>query len=112
MSNHTPGPWHWKGDGFTDEPSHCPHGTDWTDHGPDLVSATGEVVICSTGYDASNVDIKAADARLIAAAPALYDALKFAVSVLSTAGIAGSVYAPVLQQARKALELAEKGEQE
>ncbi|WP_087075917.1 hypothetical protein [Mycobacterium dioxanotrophicus] len=79
----TPGPWTWDGDTFSDAAEHkCPHGTQWTDHGPDLVrgnedgSAIEEYsadndVITSGGYDASGLEIKTADAEFIAAARTL-----------------------------------------
>lgn len=76
MAEHTPGPWHWEGDNFKGEPEHCPHGTEWTNHGPDLIGLGGEVVISSDGYDASDLSVKAADAHLIAAAPRLLEALE------------------------------------
>ncbi|MDG5773906.1 hypothetical protein [Mycolicibacterium fortuitum] len=79
----TPGPWTWDGDTFADAAEHkCPHGTQWTDHGPHLVRgnedgsafdewSADDMVITSNGYDASGLEIKTADAEFIAAAPQL-----------------------------------------
>lgn len=88
----TPGPWTWDGDTFSDAPEHkCPHGTQWTDHGPDLVRGNpdgstfeefdaDDLVITSNGYDASGLEIKTADAEFIVNArdlvPELVSALK------------------------------------
>jgi hypothetical protein len=70
----TEGPWEWEGD----YPSgHCPHDTEWTDHGPDLVIVAKlpadkygvepvADVITSSGYDASSLTIRDADAEFIA----------------------------------------------
>ena len=68
----SPGPWKWEGDY---PKGHCPHGTDWTDHGPDLVSSVKtndkfdrefHAVIESSGYDASSLTITDDDAEFIA----------------------------------------------
>lgn len=75
----TEGPWEWDGDSFSDvKPDACPHGDPWTDHGPDLLRAvanarmnTANYVISSHGYDASSLDINAADAEFIAASRSL-----------------------------------------
>jgi hypothetical protein len=88
----TPGPWVWDGDSPMDvEPTVCPHASRWTDHGPDLVNGdqqkvwdaywkndpTGESsgkpepptgVLVAHGYDASGLNVCAADATFIAAA--------------------------------------------
>lgn len=78
----TPAPWVWTGDSFDDvEPEVCPHGTEWTDHGPDLGSTLNdESIITSHGYDASGLSIKTADAEFIAHArddiPFLLDRLR------------------------------------
>ncbi len=69
----TPGPWHWEGDAPDGAPEHCPHGTEWTDHGPDLLPADSgppdyKSVITSSGFDASSLHISDADAAYIAAA--------------------------------------------
>jgi len=75
--SHTPGPWTWEGDSPSDVRPHvCPHSTEWTDHGPDLWGGDGEPVITSYGYDASGLNVKQDDARLIAAAPDLLEALE------------------------------------
>ena len=71
MTQHSPGPWRWEGDNFEDEPQHCPHSTDWTDHGPDLLGPNDSVIILSHGYDASGLSVTSTNARLIAAAPDL-----------------------------------------
>ena len=70
----TPGPWYWAGDYPSNAP--CPHTTEWTDHGPDLMSRTVQkpwggdtTVITSSGYDASSLNVEDADAELIAHAP-------------------------------------------
>lgn len=70
----TRGPWKWRGDYPTGTP--CQHGTDWADHGPDLVSETDTVpgkvlppcsyVTTVSGYDASRLNIEDADAEFIA----------------------------------------------
>lgn len=104
MSNHTPGPWRIEqGRGIEAQLD-----GEWAQI---AAMNRSQWSIPDEGKNARLAAMQPANARLIAAAPALYGALKFAVSVLNTAGIGGSVYAPVLQQARKALELAEKGEQ-
>ena len=88
----TEGPWTWDGDTFSDAPEHkCPHGTQWCDHGPDLVRGNPDgstfkefdadnLVITSNGYDASSLEVKTADAEFITAArtlvPELVSALK------------------------------------
>ena len=85
----TPGPWKWEGDSFEDvEPEVCPHSTDWTDHGPRLVSETATVrsqfsddeypqsVIDSSGHDASWLTIKSADAAAIELVPDMIEALQ------------------------------------
>lgn len=93
----TPGPWKVlddQGGGYADRLAKCAFSVE-ADGGMHLAVIIGDMV-----------REHEANARLIAAAPTLYDALKFAVSVLNTAGIAGSIYAPVLQQAREALKLA------
>jgi len=83
----TAGPWHWSGDYPSDAP--CPHGTDWTDHGPDLTSST-DPVITSSGYDASSLDVSDADAEFIAAArsdvPALLAEIERLEALLDEAG--------------------------
>jgi len=73
----TPGPWTWDGDTFSDAPEYkCPHGTQWCDHGPDLVRGNPDgstfeefdqanMVITSNGYDASGLEIRTADAEFI-----------------------------------------------
>lgn len=73
----TPGPWTWDGDTFSDAPQHkCPHDTQWTDHGPNLIRGNEDGsrfeewdaandVITSSGYDASSLEIKTADAEFI-----------------------------------------------
>lgn len=69
LSNATPGVWRWEGD-LPD--GTCPHDNEWTDHGPDLVSSVGTdstPVITSSGYDASSLNISAADADFILNAP-------------------------------------------
>lgn len=79
----TEGPWTWDGDTFSDAPEHkCPHGTHWTDHGPNLVRGNEDgstfddwspdaMVITSNGYDASGLEVKTADAEFIMAARTL-----------------------------------------
>lgn len=74
----TPGPWRWDNDEFFDAPKgSCQHGTDWRDHGPDLISTAPGArveddeddtcwVISATGYDASSVNILRGDAEHIA----------------------------------------------
>lgn len=68
----TPGPWRWEGDAFDGDPPYCPHGSEWTDHGPDLfggvVGPSGypESVISSGGYDASYLNITRPNAEHIA----------------------------------------------
>lgn len=76
MSQHTPGPWRWRGDSFSDEPHRCPHPTEWCDHGPNLMGAKDATVIVSYGYDSSGLDVSSADARLIAAAPEMYEFIR------------------------------------
>lgn len=101
MSEHTAGPWIWVGDSFDDVLPHlCPHESEWGDHGPDLVNAAEQavwekywvehpkggdpasmppapsMVLESWGYDASGLRVTAANARLIAAAPELLEALR------------------------------------
>ena len=98
FAGHTPGPWVWTGDTPAEEDgkSHCPHNSEWCHHGPDLVNAAEQAawdawwkenpkgnhtdptmppvptaVIQSYGYDADGIEITAANARLIASAPAL-----------------------------------------
>ncbi|MEW2483611.1 hypothetical protein AB0876_28895 [Mycobacterium sp. NPDC049093] len=67
----TGGPWTWDGDEFSDAAERkCPHGTQWTDHGPDLMSGDDEV-ITSSGYDASDLHVNTADAEFIAQARTL-----------------------------------------
>jgi hypothetical protein len=62
----TEGPWVWEGDYPY---GHCPHTTEWTDHGPDLVGQTSERpdVISALGYDSTSLSIKDSDAEHIAA---------------------------------------------
>jgi hypothetical protein len=87
----TPGPWMWEGDSFSDQPSNCPHGTQWTDHGPNLVRADTDPdhyieddhVITSNGYDASGLEINTANAEFIAAAPELVRELIVALEHLT-----------------------------
>ncbi|ORB93978.1 hypothetical protein LAUMK4_05862 [Mycobacterium persicum] len=79
----TDGPWTWDGDTFSDAPEYkCPHGTQWCDHGPDLVRGNDDgsvlddyvaanYVISSNGYDASGLEVKTADAEFIAASRSL-----------------------------------------
>ena len=78
----TPGPWKWDNDEFVDAPRDtCKHRSEWTDHGPNLVTVSGkqrkaadgeewfdpdDVVISATGYDASSVNVSTADAAHIA----------------------------------------------
>ena len=59
----TEGPWHWEGD-YPE--GTCPHGTEWADHGPDLIAADGSAVTVAIGYDSSSLKIKDADADFIA----------------------------------------------
>lgn len=73
----TPGPWTWEGD-YPD--GHCPHNDEWGDHGPNLVTVATKhvvgrtmewdapiaIVISSTGYDASSLNIRDEDADYIA----------------------------------------------
>ena len=58
----TAGPWRWTGD-YPE--GTCPHGYEWTDHGPDLQSGD-DYVITTSGYDASGLNIKDVDAEHIA----------------------------------------------
>lgn len=75
----TEGPWTWDGDSFDDaDQESCPHGTEWTDHGPDL-RAAGEGVITSWGYDASGLHIETADAEFIAMSRSAFPRLLAAV---------------------------------
>jgi len=82
----TPGPWRWDNDEFDDAPQGtCKHRTEWADHGPNLETVSGverrgsgpynghetwhepdAVVISASGYDASSLNIKRADAEHIA----------------------------------------------
>ena len=72
MSGHTPGPWEWKphGEGYTDYGLYGPNGEEIADDG----SAWGE-------YKQA-IDPNGANARLIAAAPEMYEALVYARNVL------------------------------
>lgn len=78
----TEGPWTWDGDSFDDaDQESCPHGTEWTDHGPDL-RAAGEGVITSWGYDASGLRIETADAEFIAMSRSAFPRLLAAVEAI------------------------------
>jgi len=113
----TPGPWEWVGDSFDDEPHVCPHDSEWCDHGPDLETVAklpawddGSIspdtnVLSAFGYDASGINIKSADANLIAYlvnnAPAMLDAL---VAVERVRELHGRVFdAPGLPTCRECM---------
>jgi hypothetical protein len=78
MSAHTPGPWFWVEDNSAD------NGTL-----PVLMSAAGAVCDfgdCETYYPTAGDPPKESDARLIAAAPCLLEALQKALNVLDATG--------------------------
>lgn len=61
----TPGPWTWVGDEFEGEEEKCPHGYEWTNHGPSL-EGKETIVLHEWGYDASGLTITRPDADFIA----------------------------------------------
>lgn len=97
MSNHTPGPW-------KIEPVFIgPHGTHFGEYRFPHQAVDGH----SREYPRDEAE---ANARLIAAAPALYDAAQFALSVLSVYPMEMSERMAI-EQLEAALKLVEKGEQ-
>ena len=73
----------------------------------------GWIILAATGYPVGEVyplnqdpsPAARANARLIAAAPTMYEALKYAQAELRQHSLAGSVYNPALQKIRAALAL-------
>jgi hypothetical protein len=101
MSAHTPGPWRF-------EPRI------WnTPDAENREASDGSIVSLKNGERdwfvarVDNAPQAEANARLIAAAPELYEALEFCVLVLMNIAPAGGVYNPALTKARAAIAKAE-----
>lgn len=77
MSKHTPGPWHWESDEVNGDP---------TGRVRYQVTALGKTVTCVyySSFAGSQTNAEA-DAKLISAAPELYEALERLTAVYQTA---------------------------
>ena len=72
----TPRPWRWDGPPCIEQP--CRHGSEWSDHGPDILAGSEDnpdYVATATGYDASDLTISTDDMTYLVIAVNQHDAL-------------------------------------
>ena len=110
MSKFTPGPWQLHR-GFSDWGMPCQHDVFvGEDENPEQIAAIPSVTPYCLGASGKDRDLASrhwADARLIAAAPEIYEALRMALEVLHTAPMVGGAYhARRITEATKAAEAA------